>query len=187
MRHQLIVLDDFYTNPHEVRGGALQRDFHVSGNYPGMRTDGIAPGFSQALKTYFEENVVYRPITYWPEGYNTSYQVTTEDDTTWVHHDSTTWAAVLYLNPNPPKNTGTTIYSLKSSDVYQYEGAETEYNQKPWLADRSLWEPEIVVENRFNRLICYRGDLYHCSTTAGFGDSKENGRLFQVFFFDTEW
>jgi hypothetical protein len=39
--------------------------------------------------------------------------------------------------------------------------------------------------NVYNRLILYRGTLYHRSMIPGFGDSVETGRLTQVFFFDT--
>jgi hypothetical protein len=40
--------------------------------------------------------------------------------------------------------------------------------------------------NLFNRLIMYRADNYHMSLDY-FGSNKENGRLFQVFFFNTEF
>ena len=34
----LIIQEDFYTNPLEVRAFALAQDFSVAGNYPGSRT-----------------------------------------------------------------------------------------------------------------------------------------------------
>jgi hypothetical protein len=39
--------------------------------------------------------------------------------------------------------------------------------------------------NLFNRMIMYRADNYHMSLDY-FGNNKENGRLFQVFFLSTE-
>ena len=41
------------------------------------------------------------------------------------------------------------------------------------------------VGNVFNRLIMYRADNYHVSLDY-FGKDMHDGRLFQVFFFNTE-
>ena len=38
MAYNLIIIDDFYNNPEEVREFALAQDFDVDGNYPGHRT-----------------------------------------------------------------------------------------------------------------------------------------------------
>ena len=39
MRVNSIIVDDFYTNPYEVREFALSQEFEVRGNYPGYRTE----------------------------------------------------------------------------------------------------------------------------------------------------
>jgi hypothetical protein len=39
--------------------------------------------------------------------------------------------------------------------------------------------------NIYNRLVLYRGGLYHVSLDY-FGKDMNDGRLFQVFFFSTE-
>lgn len=39
MRVNLLIIDDFYNNPEEVRAFALAQDFSVKGNYPGERTE----------------------------------------------------------------------------------------------------------------------------------------------------
>ena len=41
------------------------------------------------------------------------------------------------------------------------------------------------IGNVFNRLIMYRADNYHVSLDY-FGKDMYDGRLFQVFFFNTE-
>jgi hypothetical protein len=51
--------------------------------------------------------------------------------------------------------------------------------------DMTKWELVDKVANVFNRLILFDARRYHMSLDY-FGDSKENGRLFQVFFFSTE-
>ena len=47
------------------------------------------------------------------------------------------------------------------------------------------WKIVDSVGNVFNRLILFNSNKFHMSQDY-FGDSKENGRLFQVFFFSTE-
>ena len=47
------------------------------------------------------------------------------------------------------------------------------------------WELVQKVSNEYNKLVLYDGQLFHKSLDY-FGDSLENGRLTQVFFFDTE-
>jgi hypothetical protein len=41
------------------------------------------------------------------------------------------------------------------------------------------------VANRYNRLVMYRGDLFHMSNDY-FGSTSQDGRLFQLFFFNTK-
>jgi hypothetical protein len=44
----------------------------------------------------------------------------------------------------------------------------------------------MFVANIYNRMVLYRGSLYHRSVLPGFGHDKYTGRLFQTFFFNTE-
>jgi hypothetical protein len=192
MIDQMIVLDDFYNDPDQVRNFALSQEFKVEGNYPGLRTDPATPEHSMYLKSFFEDSVLHRKITYWnTEDHNTCFQYTVEGNTTWVHHDETHWAGVVYLTPNAPIGYGTSIYSHKETDIYQWDSikdSESDFNHTAGLlGDLDKWEPELIVGNRYNRLVLYRGSLYHRSTIPGFGNCPETGRLFQVFFFDTEF
>tara|TARA_B100001564_G_scaffold358998_1_gene379273 strand:- start:252 stop:830 length:579 start_codon:yes stop_codon:yes gene_type:complete len=191
MDKNFFIIDNFYNNPDEVRQFVLNREFLTEGNYPGFRTGPEAPEQHQYLKTFFEQSVIKKPITYWPEDYNTAYQITTEESTTWIHHDDTTWAAVLYLSPDAPAESGTGIYRHKESGVYQWDGVKdsaTDFNHSDFLGDNSMdqWEQIAFVGNLYNRLVCYKGSLYHRSVLPGFGTDKYSGRLFQTFFFDTQ-
>ena len=53
------------------------------------------------------------------------------------------------------------------------------------MQDYTKWEMVDRVGNVFNRLIMYRADNYHVSLDY-FGKDINDGRLFQVFFFNTE-
>ena len=187
MKPQLYVVDDFYADPDAIRNYALGKDFTVSGNYPGLRTEPESLEQSEYLKKYIQDNIMHTPITYWGREYNTAFQYTTAEDSTWVHHDETKWAGVLYLTPNPPLGSGTTLYSHAKTGIYEHFPSQFDFNTSSEDAgDLSRWNKEIEVENRYNRLVIYNGMIYHRSTNAGFGTGPHDGRLFQTFFFDTE-
>jgi len=186
MNRQLIVIDDFYANVDDVRNHVLTMDFSVTGNYPGARTAPVPEPQFSFLKEYFSKEVLDRVINFWPGSYNTSFQYTTEGVPNWIHHDETNWAGICYLTPNPPENSGTTLFSLRENGVFQHKGGQIDYNSfAEYTEDESKWKPEITIENRYNRLILYNGFCYHRATIPGFGTCKETGRLFQVFFFNT--
>jgi hypothetical protein len=181
---ELIVIDDFYNNPNEVRDYALSKDFSVAGNYPGLRTDVELSEWFYGFKAVFEK-ILNRKITRWPEEYNSAYQYTIEGSKTWIHHDATQWACVVYLTPDAPLEAGTAIYKHKETGIFRDTPEatmdfNTEYNQE------KDWDKIIEVGNMFNRAVIYSGNYYHCSAVAGFGNCKYTGRLFQTFFFDTE-
>ena len=52
--------------------------------------------------------------------------------------------------------------------------------------DYTKWDRTDYIANKYNRIVLYRGNLYHASLDY-FGDSLENSRLFQTFFFNTEY
>lgn len=192
MDKNIIVIDNLYTNVDDVRSFALEQEYLTEGNYPGYRTGPEADAQHDYLKTFFEESVIERKITYWPKEYNTAYQITTEESTTWIHHDDTMWAGVLYLTPNAPIEAGTGMYRHKETGIFQWDGVKDSYsdfNSSNILGDEHMdkWEQVNFVGNIYNRLVVYRGSMYHRSVLPGFGTDKYTGRLFQTFFFDTEY
>ncbi len=177
-----IISDNFYQDPHDVRKVALSWDFCVQGNYPGMRTASCTGAYRDSIKASFEK-IIGEKITHWPEEYNTAFQYTTKDSKTWVHHDTTEWAAVVYLTPNAPLNSGTAIYRHKETGIFQHHEGLLDFNEEK--NEQSEWEIIAEAGNVFNRLVLYKGSYYHRSVVPGFGETKYNGRLFQTFFFST--
>jgi hypothetical protein len=90
------------------------------------------------------------------------------------------WAGVCYLTPDAPLSGGTGIYRHKATGEYR---RTTEDQHEGY--DYTKWELVDRVGNKYNRLVIYRGDLFHASLDY-FGDNLQNGRLFQTFFFNTE-
>ena len=133
-------------------------------------------------------------ITWWGGDYTGSFQYTTAADRSWIHADSTTdWAAVCYLTPDAPVSSGTGIFKHKKTGWMNYDYKEAKQNPEydknapsgDDMQDYTKWEMVDRVGNIFNRLIMYRADNYHVSLDY-FGKDINDGRLFQVFFFNTE-
>lgn len=193
MRINSLVVDNFYSNPMEVREFALKQEFKVRGNYPGQRTVSF---LNDTLKQTLQ-NIIFPfagKVTFWGDDqYTGSFQYTVSSDRSWIHADSTTdWAAVCYLTPNAPVTAGTGIFKHKDTGwmTYDYKRQhDEEYNKQAPpgydMQDYTKWDMVDRFGNLFNRLIMYRADNYHVSLDY-FGNTKENGRLFQVFFFNTE-
>lgn len=179
MNLELIIVDNFYTNPDNVRAFALSQPFDVKGNYPGSRT---LPYLPEDVKNAIQHWMTpVGPITNWFEqdGYTGAFQIATAMDRTWIHSDhNNIWAGVCYLTPDAPFTGGTGLYRHKSTGLHRrldqdYDG----YDYTKWdLFDR--------IGNKYNRLILYRADLFHASLDY-FGNDLYTGRLFQTFFFNT--
>lgn len=185
MRTNLIITDNFLGNPDDVRQFALQQEFNVTGNYPGARTQSfLTADLKEAIQT-----IVWNAggeVTNWFEqdGYTGAFQLTTAADRSWIHTDHfNKWAAVLYLTPDAPVTGGTGLFMYKKNKATmasQMEGVAHD------AQDMTQWDKYDVIANRYNRLVMYRGDLFH-SSLEYFGSTPQDGRLFQLFFFDTQY
>jgi hypothetical protein len=175
----LIVIDNFYDDPDSMRSKALSMEFPVKGNYPGFRTDSFQPS---GIKEKFE-GIIGRPITYFPQGYNGSFQYTTEDMKSWIHRDLTDWSAVVFLTPNAPADGGTVLYRHKKSGMERAANEKDEAFLNESARSPEDWEVVDRIGNKYNRCVLFRGKNSHMSDRY-FGNSKESGRLFQTFFFN---
>lgn len=157
-----IIVDNFLERPDLVRESVLALPFEGTGPYPGYRSDRAERDYEAYIKEKLEKilNLKIKEFKY--DSFR--FQLCTENVETWVHKDETEWAGVLYLTPNAPVEAGTGIF---------YDTGNS-------------YELESGLGNVYNRIVIYRGKLLHKSMLPGFGNSKETGRLTQVFFFDTE-
>ena len=185
------IVDNFYSNVDEVREFALQQDFGVRGNYPGQRT---TPFLNESVMNTIESILEpqWGKIIDWGDEYTGAFQMTTAVERSWVHSDNVNknyvieenrWGGVLYLTPDAPLEAGTSFYRSKlNNSIYNHDNDElNQYSQ-----DMTKWEVAGEVKNIYNRIILFRGDQWHSSTTY-FGQYHETGRLTQVFFFMTEY
>lgn len=183
MKVNIIVADEFYNNAENVRSFALTQEFNISGNYPGYRTKSHLTSDTKIAI----QNLLYPHaglITNWhdQDGFTGSFQLTYASDRSWIHADIyNAWAGVLYLTPDAPLSGGTGIYRYKENKAYTEKELQGEYESQ----DFTKWELVDQIGNKFNRLVLYRADLFHTSMNY-FGKDPLSGRLFQLFFIDTE-
>ena len=189
----LIIVDNFYNNVDEVRQFALQQNFNVDGNYPGHRTKSF---MNQSVADYIS-SIVGAEMDWDPENFEESYsgafQYTTQNDRTWIHADGwNTWAGVCYLTPNAPASGGTGIFRHKETGLSMTPRLEDGSRNEELLdkiyedaRDYTKWDQTAMVGNVYNRLVLYKGDLFHASLDY-FGKNLHDGRLFQTFFFNTK-
>lgn len=199
----IIIKDNFLHLPNVVREWALAQEYYDAQQmsvmygerteWPGTRTTSIV----DLDKSYADyclgmlSNTIMRMTGRGNISINSYFQITSEKDgCSWVHQDNNVdFAAVLYLTPNPPPDSGTIIYKcndhdawLKLMDTREGITATRQINE----AERidlydTLFTPVDTLTNVYNRLVIYPGDLFHKSNKY-FGKDINNSRLTQVFF-----
>ena len=193
----LIIIDNFYNNAMDTRNYILTQQFTVTGNFPGQRTISYAnEHLKDTIQKYIEP--FGGKITVFPipkqdnsdnkEIYNGAFQYTTSRDRSWVHTDKwNNWAGIVFLTPEAPLSAGTAFYRFKDGATCEEDGKILNNKDEVdrFSQDLTKWELVDSVGNVFNRLILFNAHRYHMSMDY-FGDTKENGRLFQTFFFSTD-
>ena len=183
MRTNVIVVDDFYSNPDGVRSFALEQEFGQRGNFPGNRTNSFINDSTKDTLATILRNAGGNVLN-WndQDGLSGSFELATSKDRSWVHTDHyNTWAGIIYLTPDAPLSGGTGLFMYKKTGATYAEELEAYESQ-----DYTKWQLCDTIANRYNRLALYRSDQFHTSLDY-FGNDKNTGRLFQLFFITTEF
>lgn len=180
------VVDNFYDDPDSIRNFALKQELieHPS-RHKGRRTDAtfLFPG----LKERFEE-IIGSKIKGWNSfDTNGCFQYCIGGDQLVYHTDLQDYAGVLFLTPDAPPESGTQFYRSKYTKKMKADRKTDEFDItfKGGFLDPSHFDVVDVVGNVYNRLVLFDSRLIHAASSY-FGTTKENGRLFQLFFFDLE-
>lgn len=198
---KIIIVDDFYNSPYDVRKLALKSSFAniETTDYPGFASKLTVS--NEELKKRFErllnQKVIVDPSRFTWGGFRFITKDTGSRPN--VHADAATdWAAMVYLTPDAPDSAGTGFYkhkqtgftgppSDKEARIMGYSDS-SEYDDKVICPDKSKldkWELIDTVTPVFNRLIIFNGaSLYH-APLGGYGQTKETARLTHIFFFNT--
>jgi hypothetical protein len=198
----LKVVDDFYADPDLVRDTALRSEYRTAEPSYGYRSrKGFLPdGTVAKIKAAFgfETITLYHEMTGSTCFYHSfgqgqareSFHVHTDVDR---RADDLDYSLVLYLIPKAPRNSGTAICRHKRTGVWQEPGAEdalrlglSESAIRDLLVadseDCSQWDIIDASQNIYNRAVLFPAHWCHTGQNY-FGDSLENGRLYQAFFF----
>lgn len=201
----ITILDNFYENPDLVRDYALSLQYYPSedGAWPGLRTkllSEIDPNFfktfcSKLFGLFFDfENtkVDWEVETNFQKINSFSEDSNDIKNTGWIHvDDGCIFGGVIYLNPNPEQNWGTSIYTLKSGEFGEgiFKTKRLQYLRKEFDQDEYLLEKKnhdskfiesIKIENLYNRIIAFESDVYH--GVPSYYSKSNQTRLTQVFF-----
>ena len=190
---RFFVVDNFYADPMAVRNFALQQTYYPGEGAVGHRTrkqfmfDGVREAF---------ESIIGVKIADYADGYgwldtgiNGRFQYCPAGTPSVFHCDSQKWAAVIYLTPDAPPQSGTSFYRHKETKIFHNtqinwdagDGLKV-FNQKTFL-DSTPYEAVDTVGNIFNRLVIFDGGLIHSGINY-FGWDINSSRLFHIFFFN---
>lgn len=198
-----IIIDDFYENPYDIRDFALKLNYNSchlprfhSKSFSNVlqynKIQNILYPFAGKINNFYIENTSNEndPELFYGDPYNGSFQFSLGSKIPWIHTDTfslnenrswtNSWAGIIYLNPNPPNNTGTNLYELK--DKYKHDLMIDKFDRH----DSNKWDIIDTIGNKFNRLILYRSQTYHAADSY-FGTNINDARLIQLFFFSSEY
>jgi hypothetical protein len=171
MDRNIIIVDNFLDNPDKVRESALIIDYNKMGSFPGFRSLKADIEYRKMIKQKLEKVLGFQ-IFFPYKSDSFCFQICLEDHKSWIHIDEHEWASVLYLTPDAPVSSGTAIYDLSTIKTSKYKDEDFSLNS--------------FFGNVYNRMIIYKGNkLFHKSFVSGFGNNIFNGRLIQVFFFNS--
>jgi len=198
--YPVTVISDFYENPDEIRKYALAQKYtychemkDIDYVFPGSRTKELRE-LSQSLYEKVCKKLI--SVFHLPEydvmrwQINTSFQIVeAEYGHGLIHQDqNTVFAGVLYLTPDAPLDSGTSLFRKNASydkDLYwkQIKDNDERFKRKEHIdfSYHQMFDEVVRVNNVYNSLILFEGDIHHCANQF-FGETKQDSRLAQVFF-----
>lgn len=197
----IFCIDDFYTNPYDVRELALKETYQNFGehqNFPGQES--IKSFYSNAIIEKFE-NLIGNTILIEPEKFifgKFRYSIESDNAPTSIHLDSgVNWTGIVYLSKDEDVEGGLGIYRHKMLQLNESPDEKklkelackdiAEFDARyvyPISTDLDKWELISEIPIKFNRLILFQGSKYFHAINKQFGKNIQNGRLTQNFFFN---
>jgi hypothetical protein len=188
VRSTFVVVDDFYDDPDDVRGRALALDFQRAegANYPGVTAatpDDIEPTMTAFARLLGGIDLRCRRN----EG---AFRIATAADMATrhsiVHVDTPDFSAVIHLSPKSAE--GTYFYRHRELGLERVSEAD---NLRPEVRqaieddtlDLDAWEVTHMIPTRYNRLVVFDGKYFHSGPHLLTGETLDEGRLTQNFFF----
>lgn len=188
--YPVTIIDDFFINPDYIREYALSLKYPIAApNFPGCRTQNIfefnpqlGEMFSKKVLKIFGElpdqcifNIFFQKIKPFSKD---KWDITNKG---WVHTDEDAlFAGVVYLNPKPDPDTGTSIYKCSTSlpfatyeenlmkeNLYSGMSLNKEKYETTYNNYHAKMEETVTVKNQYNRLLLFDTDTLHGVPTFG--------------------
>jgi len=180
---KLFVVDDFYDDPDHTRSLALKSEYQEDLRfYKGFRSidQCIADGTREAF-----EKIIGQPIVHFNESHSHcgKFQYTTAKDPQVYHHDSQKWAAMIYLTPNAPYQSGTNLLASTLTGARHSGDATINGAFAGGYLDSTKFQIVDSVANVYNRLVIMDAQCIHAAGPY-FGQTIHDARLIHLFFFD---
>lgn len=179
---KLFVVDNFYYNPDEVRNFALNVEYQKDLRwYKGLRS--TQPYRPDGIKEVFESIIGEKISNFEEHGFNGCFQICTAEDPQVYHFDLQKWAAMIYLTPNAPLESGTRLHKSKINGTRHSSESDVNYAFSGGFYDSTKFDIVDNAGNLYNRLVIMDARCIH-SAGPYFGQGVEDGRLTHLFFFD---
>lgn len=202
-----IIIDNFLDNPFKF---ILESKKHIkifnnirkAQNYPGIK---VSPSEETRfiLKNKIEkvlnvQNIICDEI---------NYQFIDKNFVTGIpHNDVSKYTTILFLNPNPPKNSGVELYKkmndytndlyfnqmnscLRQKEIFFskkqksiFDKIKYKYAVNKFKSQLETQGERTKISNVFNRMVIFDCDIVHCAQEY-FGDDYNNCRLTLTGFY----
>ena len=191
MSYPLIIKDDFFEDPDNIVKISRECIYNeYTPNYPGVRSksfEEINPKLyvhilrkiflllHDKLPLRFDVKVGFQKIKPFVEGDKWD-----KKNCGWIHKDNCLFGGIIYLDKDPDKDAGTSIYkSIDGFDVQTKESMDAKellHIGKPiddgqycnaYDRVRNQYEETLRIPNLYNRLVLIPGDQFHAMTTTG--------------------
>lgn len=190
------IVDNFYEDPDAVRDFALKQKFFPGEGAVGSRTrkqfffKGVLEAFEELMgKTIIKDKEVAH--SWYHAGINGRFQWSPAGTERVYHCDEQQYAAMVYLTPDAPPETGTNFFRHKTTKIRH--NSEIDWSTPighqvfpgDTFLDKTRYETVDSIGNVYNRLVIFDGGMIH-SASEYFGSKIENSRLHHMFFFNCE-
>lgn len=193
---RIVVKDDFYAFPEGTREMGLQANFDAcedKSDWHWIDAEGRESPYNdtkaRVMSKLIGESVELVEADY--RKFNLSY--TNPKDLLHIHHDDYDYIGIVYLNtPDQYDEDDGTLFLSHTETGIDYMDEERFGNHDTYRGgtiddytdkdeyNLDKWTTKMFVPMKFNRLVLFEPRYYHTASRL-FGDSRESGRLVEVF------
>ncbi len=193
----LIIVDEFFPDPQDVRSFALEHDFTQPAEHEGIEYPGFVKAKDERFVAYLEQ-MIQNAMGFAVKGQGVCFVAGTEEHRTqqWIHADTTCakFAGVIYLFEEAGFGTQFWRNAVSGKEILQEHvehkarfcsPEEIAIDLQQAGKGPELWDKTDYADSKFNRFIMFPTNRFHSRWPQhGFGDAPENCRLTITFFFD---